>query len=102
MDAGRELRRLGEVKTRLRCRCAHLRAETSTQAARVTQPLQWIDRAYAYWQRIGPMAKLVAAPAGVWWLKSLFGRRKMAAPLMRWGPMIWNVVKGFTQGRAAA
>jgi hypothetical protein len=101
MYAGRELKRLDEVKGLLRQRIARRRIETVAQTVRVTKPLQWIDRAYAYWQKVGPLTKLVAAPAGLWLLRSLFGRRKLAAPLMRWGPTIWNFVKGFNQGPAA-
>jgi hypothetical protein len=102
MYAERELKRLGEVKVLLRRRIARRRSETVVQAARATKPLQWADRAYAWWQKVGPMAKLVAAPAGMWLLRSLFGQRKKAGSLMRWVPTLWSFVQGFRRSRAPA
>jgi len=98
MYAERELKRLGEVKARLRLRIALRRAEISVQTARVTQPLRWVDRALVYWKKAGPVARLAAGPVGVWLMNKLFARRKTAGSLMRWGPMIWNVVRGFRSG----
>ena len=98
MYAERELIRLNAVKGVVRRRIARRRAALSVQTARVTQPLRWVDRAYVYWKKAGPIAKLAAAPISVWLMNKLFARRKMAGPVMRWGPLIWNVVRGFTAG----
>ena len=98
MYAERELKRLGEVKLRVRRRIGRRRDEITAQTARVAQPLRWVDRAYVYWKKAGPIAKLAAAPIGVWLTNKLFGRRKMAGSVMRWGPMIWNVVRGLGIG----
>ena len=98
MYAERELTRLGDVKSRVRRRIAHRRAEISAQTARVARPLRWVDRAYVYWKKAGPMARLAAAPVGVWLMNKFFARRKTAGSIMRWGPMIWNVVRGFSSG----
>jgi hypothetical protein len=98
MYAERELKRLSEVKVRVRRRIARRREEVTAQTERVTQPLQWVDRAYVFWKKAGPIAKLAAAPIGVWLTNKLFGRRKMAGSLMRWAPMLWNVARGFGLG----
>jgi hypothetical protein len=102
MYAERELKRLDEVKTRLRRRIVRRRLETIAQTEHVTKPLQWVDRAYGYWQKIGPLTKLIAAPAGMWLLRSVLGRRKSGGSLMRWIPTVWNFVQGFRRRRAAA
>ena len=101
MYAERELKRLDAVKSIVRRRIARRRLEVSAQTERVTQPLRWVDRAYVYWKKAGPIAKLAAAPISVWLMNKLFARRKMAGPVMRWGPLIWNVVRGFSAGSSA-
>jgi hypothetical protein len=98
MHAERELKRLSEVKAVVRRRIARRRAEITIQTEKVTRPLQWVDRAYGYWRKAGPIAKLAVAPISVWLMNKLFARRKMAGPALRWGPIIWNVVRGFSQG----
>ena len=98
MYAGRELKRLGGVKAGVRRRIAQRRLATLAQTERVAQPLHWVDRAWTWWQAAGPLTHLVAGPAGWWLLRTLFRRRKMARPLIRWGPAIWNIVRSFGRG----
>jgi hypothetical protein len=101
MYAERELKRLSEVKSVVRRRIARRRIETIEQTIVVTQPLQWVDRAYSYWKKIGPLAKLALAPLSAWLAGSLFGKRKKVGSLMRWVPTIWSVVRGFQSARAS-
>ncbi len=98
MYAERELKRLSEVKAVVRRRITRRRIEVIEQTAVVTRPLVWVDIAHGYWKKFSPLAKMAAGPIGVWLTTKLFGRRKMAGSLMRWGPTIWNVVRGFGQG----
>lgn len=98
MYAERELKRLSEVKSIVRRRITRRRIEVIEQTAVVTKPLVWVDVAYGYWKKFSPLAKMAVGPIGVWLTSKLFGRRKMAGSLMRWGPTIWNVVRGFGQG----
>jgi hypothetical protein len=104
MYAKRELKRLGDVKSVLRRRIAQRRLVLLAQTERVAQPLRWVDRVRGWWQQAGPLTHLVAAPVGLWLLRTVFRRRKLARPLIRWGPAIWNIVRGFSRtgsGRAA-
>jgi len=98
MYAERELNRLNAVKSVVRGRIARRRIETSAQIERVARPVRWVDRAYVYWKKAGPIARFAAAPITAWLASKLFGRRKRAGSLMRWVPTIWNVVRGFQQG----
>jgi hypothetical protein len=100
MYAGRELKRLGDVKAGLRRRIAQRRLIVFAQTERVTRPLLWIDRVRAWWHAAGPLTHLAAGPAGWWVLRALFRRRRLAGPLIRWGPAIWNVVRNFGRPRA--
>lgn len=100
MYAERELKRLSEVKSVVRRRIARRRIETVEQTARVTQPLEWVDRAIGYWRTIGPLAKFAIAPVGAWLAGSLFGKRKKVGSLIRWLPTIWSIVRGIKSARA--
>ena len=101
MYAERELKRLAEVKSVVRRRIARRRNETSAQMERVTRPVQWVDRAYGYWQKAGPLARLAVAPLTAWLASKLFGRRKAAGSLLRWGPTILSLARGFAQGMSS-
>ena len=101
MYAERELKRLSEVKSVVRRRIARRRLATSDQMERVSRPIQWVDRAYGYWRKAGPIARFAAAPLTAWLAGKLFGRRKAAGSLLRWGPTIWSLVRGFAQGMAS-
>jgi len=101
MYAERELTRLNAVKSVVRRRIARRRIEISAQMEHVARPVRWVDRAYAYWKKAGPLAQLAAAPLTAWLASKLFGRRKRAGSVMRWVPTIWSVVRGFQQGWSA-
>lgn len=101
MYAQRELNRLGEVKASLQRRIGRRRVECAVQADTALRPLQWVDRAYGYWRRIAPIAKLAMGPLGVWLFRSVARRRKVTGSLLRFAPLLWNVFRGFSRGRAA-
>jgi hypothetical protein len=102
MFAQQELTRLRDLKAVHRYRISVRRVVCAVQTERVLRPLRWVDRASALWQRIGPLGRIAAGPTGLWLLRALFRRRKLAGPLMRWGPTIWSIVQGFGRRRAAA
>jgi len=100
MHAERELKRLAEVKSAVRRRIARRRLEIAAQLDRAIVPVRWVDRAWSWWKKVSPMAKLAAAPIGTWLFGRLFKRRKAAGSLMRWGPTVWSAVQGFLHARA--
>lgn len=102
MYAQRELARLRDLKAVHRYRIGLRRVVCAVQAERVLRPLRWVDRASAAWRQLGPLGRAATGPVGFWLLRALFRRRQLAGPLMRWGPTIWNIVKGFGRGRTAA
>lgn len=93
MHATAELKRLGEVKAGLRRRIAQRRAVTGAQVARVARPLQWVDRIRGYWRRVGPLARLAAAPAGWWLFRRGIRHRKGVGSMLRWAPMAWRIAQ---------
>lgn len=101
MYAERELKRLDAVKAVVRRRIARRRIETQDQLDRVARPIQWVDRAYIYWQKAGPLVRLAAAPLGALLMGKLFGRRKKTGSVIRWLPTLWTVVQGVRQGMSS-
>jgi len=99
MFAQRELTRLGDLKAVMRYRISVRRVICTVHTQRIAAPLHWIDRVHACWQQAGPLTRLAAGPAGWWLLRSLIRRRKLAGPLMRWGPTIWGILRRFGQTR---
>jgi hypothetical protein len=95
MHATRELNRLDQVKSGLRLRISLRRVALSGQLARAARPLRWIDRIQGYWQRIGPVARLAAAPAGWWLLRRGLKQRGRIGTALRWAPAAWRIARAF-------
>jgi hypothetical protein len=89
-----ELKRLAAHKIALRRDIAFHRAQCGTAAARLAQPLEWLDRLLASWRRLAPLAKLAAVPLAFLATRAIFPRLKFLRPLVRWGPIVFSVVRG--------
>ncbi len=96
----RDLNELAGLKAAMRRRIAYRRAACARHAGRALRPLHWVDHALAQWRRLGPLTRFVAGPIGLWLVRALTRRHKLAGRMLRWGPMIWSVVRGFGQARA--
>ncbi len=94
MYSDRELIRLAVHKAALRHRIARQRVRCAEAAARVTQPLAWLDRVLALWHRLSPFARLAAVPLGFLVQRTVFPRRKILGSLFRWGPLVLSAVGG--------
>ena len=94
----RELIRLAAHKAALRRDIAIHRAECAEAAAELARPFEWLDRALAWWRKVSPIAKLAAIPLGGLASRMIFKRLKIIGPLVRWGPTIFNLVRGFSAG----
>jgi hypothetical protein len=90
----RELIRLAAYKTALRRDIALRRVECAAAAARVTQPLAWLDRMLAFWRRLSPLAQFAAVPLGFLATRTVFPRSKILNSLVHWGPLVFGAVRG--------
>jgi hypothetical protein len=102
----RELNRLAAYKTALRCDIALRRTQCAEVAARVARPLAWLDRMLAFWRRLSSFAPLATGLLGLVVARTVFPRRKILRPLLRWAPLVIGLVRGLgsavkIRGRAA-
>lgn len=74
---------LSSVRRR-RTECAHA-------AARLAQPVVWLDRIWTIGRQIAP---LVAAPLALVVVRTFFRRSSLVGSLLRWSPLILGVVRG--------
>jgi hypothetical protein len=99
MYPDRELTRLAAYKAALRRDVALRRAQCAVAAARVAQPLEWLDRMLAFWQRLSPFVKFAALPLGFLLKRSLAPRTRILGTLLRWGPSVLGAVWSLTGAR---
>lgn len=89
-----ELIRLAAYKAALRRDIAFHRLQCAGAAARLAQPVEWVERAIAFVRRISPMTQLAAVAAGVVFRRALPRKLKFFSTLVRWGPTVFAAVRG--------
>jgi hypothetical protein len=94
MYPDRELTRLAARKAVLRWDIALRRVQCVEAAARVAQPLAWLDRMLAFWRQLSPLAQFAAVPLGFLVQRTVFPRLKILRSLVRWGPLVFGAVRG--------
>jgi hypothetical protein len=94
MYPDRELSRLAAAKAVIRMDIAVRRVECAQAAAEVARPLEWLDRALAFWRRVSPLAKLAVVPLGLLLRRWVLRRHKLLGALLRWGPLAAGAVRG--------
>jgi hypothetical protein len=99
MYPDRELTRLAVYKTTLRWDIALRRAQCVEAAARVAQPLEWLDRMLAFWRRLSPLVPFAVLPLGFLLKRSLAPRTRVLGTLLRWGPPVLGVVRSLIGAR---
>jgi hypothetical protein len=99
MYPDRELTRLAAYKAALRRDISLRRAQCAKAAARVAQPLEWLDRVLAFWRRLSPLVKFAALPLGLLLKRSLAPRLRVLGALLRWGPPVLGAVRSLTGAR---
>lgn len=83
------------------------RGQCADAAARIAQPLSWIDRAWTQWKSISPLVKLAAVPLGFALKKRFLPKTKkgdLLGKLMRWAPLAmgaWRFFEGMREHRPA-
>ena len=102
MYTDRELTRLSTHKVALRQRIARHRHQCVTAAARVVQPLAWLDRMLGLWRQFAPFASIAAVPLGFLLKRSSAPRPRMLGTLLRWAPVLVGAVRGFARARSPA
>ncbi|EIQ00807.1 hypothetical protein OpiT1DRAFT_05363 [Opitutaceae bacterium TAV1] len=104
MYPSRELIGLATRKETLLGEIALRRARCAEAAARVAQPLEWLDRAMAFWRRFSPLARFAAIPLGLLLRRMIFPRpgKKIRSPLVGWGSLAFVVVRGIIAATATA
>ena len=88
-----ELTHLAYHKARIRLRISNQRDAIALAAADAARPLEWLDRAIAWWKQVKPMAKLAAVPLGLLVKRVFFPRLRIVTSLVRWAPAIFGAVK---------
>lgn len=98
-----ELNRLAARKALLQARIAVRRLECLQHAHVAAGPLQIVDRAWARWRSIAPVAKLVGVPVAMWLGGKLVrgGGLGRLAGLMKYAPLAMQAMRAFTRTRAA-
>jgi hypothetical protein len=89
-----DLNRLAAHKAFLRRGIARRRRQCAEAAVRVARPLEWLDRALAFWRRLSPLATAAAVPLGLLVSRALFSRWRILGALTRWGPLAFNALRG--------
>lgn len=83
------LAQLATRKVALRQRIANRRIHCAAAAARVAQPLAWLDRMISCWQRLKPYAEIALVPLGVLAQRAVFRRSPSLGWLMRLTPLFF-------------
>ena len=90
----RELTRLAAYKTALQWDIALRRTQCGEAAARVAQPLEWLDRMLGCWRRLSSFVPIPAVWLGWVVMRTVFSRRKILGSLLRWAPLVLGLVRG--------
>lgn len=94
MYPDQELRRLAAVKERLQVDIAARRRQCADAAARITRPLEWLDRVAAFWRKFSPLIQVTALPLGFLVKRAFFPRFRVLTSLARWGPIAYGALRG--------
>ena len=97
-----ELTRLAFHRNAVRRRIAVRRAQIATAMTRLAQPVEFLDRALAFWRRLSPFTKYAAVPLGFLLKRSVGPRIRLFGTLLRWGPAVIGVVRSFAAARREA
>ena len=99
MYARWELNRLAAHKARVRERIASRRLESAAAAAGALRPLEWFDRALAWWRRASPLVQCAAVPLAIVARRRIFPRAKLFGSLLGWAPGVFGLIRLLTRPR---
>lgn len=96
----RELIRLATYKVWLRRGIALRRTECGLAVAQIARPFSWLDQLLAIWRKIPPFAKIASVPFVALVTRTIFPKAKILGSLLRWGPLVYGVVRQFAGERS--
>ncbi|MBI3887135.1 MAG: hypothetical protein HY302_15620 [Opitutae bacterium] len=96
----RELIRLATYKVWLRRGIARRRTDCGRAVAQLARPFSWLDQMLALWRKIPPVAKLATVPFVALVTRAVLPRAKILGTLLRWGPLVYGVVRQFAGRRS--
>ncbi len=99
MYPAHDLNRLARHKVSCRQRIARRRSQCVRAAARLAEPLAWLDRMMAHWRRLSPFARLAAVPLGFLLRRAASPRPRLLGTLLRWAPLAAGALRGFARPR---
>ena len=102
MYSNRELARLAAHKARLRQKIALRRGEWMEAVAQLAQPLDWLDRVIAVCRQFLPLSGFAALPIDFILQRIGLTRIRKVSSLVRWAPVVVNLVRGLVRRRAPA
>ena len=96
-----ELKLLAWRTGRVRKRIARERVACATAMADITRPLAWFDRVRAQWGWIAPLLGMAVGRLGLGKASKGAGFFTRAfGAVVRWGPTIMSVIRGFRSRQA--
>jgi len=91
----RELTRLAAYKTALQWDIALRRTQCAEAAARVAQPLAWLDRMLALWRRLSPFVQFLPVLLGGFFAtRTVLPRLRFLGRLAYWSLAVFGTVRG--------
>lgn len=96
-----ELNSLAARKDLLRRHIALRRVVTILSAQRALRPVRVADRLWAEWRRLSPFLRLAAGPLAALFGRGLARKRRVIGSLIRWGPALAGLWRGFKRTRRA-
>ena len=71
----------------------------ATAAEGALRPLEWCDRALAWWRRASPLVQCAAVPLAIVARRRIFPRAKFFGSLLGWAPGVFGLIRLLTRPR---
>jgi hypothetical protein len=94
-----ELKLLAARKDLLRRHIALRRVVTILAAQRALRPVRVADRLWMQWRQLSPLVKLAIGPLAALFGRGLQRKHGLVGRLIRWGPALAGLWRGFTRTR---
>ena len=89
-----DLNRIAARRAALQLDITSRRIQCAAGAARVAQPLAWLDQLTAAWRQLSPLAQFAVVPLGFLVQRAVFPRSSFLRLVVRWAPVALGVLRG--------